>query len=247
MDTTADEVVHIARRNDQAVQLRGSSDHRVFQRHRETTSPHFVTKLRPHDCRAARPVETHETRWRLVKPRHQVLLPPTIRQSHDAFPHLTEHDRVHDDVRMMRQEPLQDLRLSLTFRWFRQNVHVGKILHSAKVAGGSRDVISPRSGCTNQSFSGQASNHSTQLRGAGSENRSRYSPWPKRSMSQGWPGCNESASRYSSGNSSKPLAVSVAVMSATLRSCPWIVKTAGPPRPRPPSRTRRVARDKLGC
>ena len=128
-------------------------------------APRYVLALyRMDDGRHVAQIEAQDAGAQFGEPLHQIALLLASFESHDAFPDLAQDNRVHDDLRIVLGQPVDDSLLETRFRRLREDIGIDEESHSAKRVGGASVVSSERSGSENQPFTGQSSSTSTTRR-----------------------------------------------------------------------------------
>src|SRR5262249_3471776 len=146
---------------------------------------------------------------------------PALWQQMNAKPHLAEHNRIDNELDLVRSEPPDDHRIGHDSRRLAEDVRVDQVLHRVSV---DSDGIG-----TKKSLPGQPSSQSTTPSLARPRRRTiRYSPRSIRSMSNCCPASMPSSLRSSAGRTSWPFEEIVVSTPVRYRLTPAIVKVRRP-------------------
>jgi hypothetical protein len=135
-------------------------DHRVSYPNGEARSLNLVNQPAPNDRYFPRPIQAVYPTLQSRKPFLQICLPPSRIQPVNPAPNLSHDHRICDAFHDVFSKPIHRLLIALLLCRLTQQICINKELHS-KTPALSSSLVSPRSGCTNQSFSGHAKSQST--------------------------------------------------------------------------------------
>lgn len=203
-NATTGEVARVACGHRQAVLSSRGGDHRVPQSDGEPAPPNGVEHLAPDDSRFGRPVQTGERATQFAESDRQQGAFAAVRQGVNTPPDFTQHNRIDDDLCTVSLKPLDHAWIATRLGGFTDDVDISQI-HHWNGEGGRSSPISSHSTGSKKSLTGHARSRSTAV-GAPvvAAIRNRYSPLPRRSISQVWPVWMASASRNSEGRGTLP-------------------------------------------